>query len=84
METNLRRLPGHASIVRTGSRPPHPPNSGKRLDPGAGPHVAVTTRNRGSHAAPYGTGSHPYLTVRTPSVDECELTLPAARWPWSR
>jgi aldose 1-epimerase len=51
-----------------------------RLDPEAGLHVAITARNRGSCAAPYGTGSHPYLTVRTPSVDECELTLPAARW----
>ena len=51
-----------------------------RLDPGTGLHVAVTARNRGSHAAPYGTGSHPYLTVRTPSVDECELTLPAQFW----
>jgi aldose 1-epimerase len=42
--------------------------------------VAVTARNRGSHAAPYGTGSHPYLTVRTPSVDDCELALPADSW----
>ena len=55
-------------------------DAGYRLDPGTGLHVAVTARNRGSHAAPYGTGSHPYLTVRTPLVDECELTLPAARW----
>jgi len=51
-----------------------------RLDPGTGLQVAVTARNRGSHAAPYGTGSHPYLTVRTPSVDECELTVPAEFW----
>ena len=51
-----------------------------RLDPGTGLHVTVTARNRGSRAAPYGTGSHPYLTVRTPSVDECELTLPAESW----
>jgi aldose 1-epimerase len=51
-----------------------------RLDAGTGLHVTVTARNRGSHAAPYGTGSHPYLTVRTPSVDECELTLPAESW----
>ena len=55
-------------------------DAGYRLDPGTGLHVAVTARNRGSRAAPYGTGSHPYLTVRTPLVDECELTLPAARW----
>jgi aldose 1-epimerase len=51
-----------------------------RLEEGTGLHVAITARNRGSHAAPYGTGSHPYLTVRTPSVDDCELTLPAAFW----
>ena len=55
-------------------------DAGYRLDPGTGLHVAVTVRNRGGRAAPYGTGSHPYLTVRTPLVDECELTLPAARW----
>jgi aldose 1-epimerase len=51
-----------------------------RLDPGTGLQVAVTARNRGRRAAPYGTGSHPYLTVRTPSVDGCELTLPAEFW----
>ena len=51
-----------------------------RLDPGTGLHVAVTARNRGRQPAPYGTGSHPYLTVRTPSVDGCELTLPAGCW----
>jgi len=51
-----------------------------RLDPGTGLHVAITATNRGSRAAPYGTGSHPYLTVRTPSVDDCELRLPAALW----
>ncbi len=51
-----------------------------RLDPDAGLHVAITARNRGSRAAPYGTGSHPYLTVRTPSVDDWDLTLPAEFW----
>jgi len=45
-----------------------------------GLHVAITARNRGSRAAPYGTGSHPYLTVRAPSVDDCQLRLPAAFW----
>jgi len=40
----------------------------------------VSARNRGSRAAPYGTGSHPYLTVGMPSVDGCELTLPAGSW----
>jgi aldose 1-epimerase len=51
-----------------------------RLDPGTGLHVAITARTRGSHAAPYGTGSHPYLTVAAPSVDGCELSLPAGFW----
>jgi len=50
------------------------------LDAAAGLRVTVAARNRGSHAAPYGTGSHPYLTVRTPSVDGCELALPADSW----
>ena len=40
-----------------------------RLDAGTGLQVTVAARNRGSRAAPYGTGSHPYLTVRTSSVD---------------
>jgi len=51
-----------------------------RLDPDTGLQVTVTARNRGSHAAPYGNGSHPYLTVRTPTVDGCKLTLPAESW----
>jgi aldose 1-epimerase len=50
------------------------------LDPETGLRVTVAARNRGSHAAPYGTGSHPYLTVRTASVDGCGLTLPADSW----
>ena len=51
-----------------------------RLHAGSGLHVAITASNRGSHAAPYGTGQHPYLTAGMPSVDDCELTLPAAFW----
>jgi len=51
-----------------------------RLDPGTGLHVAIAATNRGSRAAPFGTGSHPYLTVGTTSVDDCELMLPAAHW----
>jgi aldose 1-epimerase len=42
--------------------------------------VRVTARNAGNRPAPYGTGSHPYLTADAPAVDECELTLPVARW----
>jgi aldose 1-epimerase len=51
-----------------------------RLDPEAGLRFELTARNDGSERAPYGTGSHPYLTAGTARVDECELTLPAARW----
>ncbi len=51
-----------------------------RLEAGTGLRVAITARNRGTGAAPYGTGSHPYLTVRTPSVDGCQLTVPASSW----
>jgi aldose 1-epimerase len=51
-----------------------------RLDPQTGLHVTITATNRGSHAAPYGTGSHPYLTAGTGLVDDWELTLPAASW----
>jgi aldose 1-epimerase len=51
-----------------------------RVDAKTGLRVQVTARNQGSRRAPYGTGSHPYLTAGTPAVDECELTLPAQRW----
>jgi aldose 1-epimerase len=51
-----------------------------RVDPDTGLRVEVTAVNEGSGPAPYGTGSHPYLTAGTPVVDDCELTLPAARW----
>ena len=42
--------------------------------------VSVTAKNVGAHPAPYGTGSHPYLTAGAATVDECELTLPVAHW----
>jgi aldose 1-epimerase len=42
--------------------------------------VSITARNTGSRPAPYGTGSHPYLNAGLPTVDECTLSLPAARW----
>jgi aldose 1-epimerase len=51
-----------------------------QLDAASGLQVSVAARNAGSRAAPYGTGSHPYLTAGTPAIDECELELPAARW----
>ena len=46
----------------------------------AGLTVSVTATNVGTHAAPYGTGSHPYLTTGAATVDDCELTLPVAQW----
>jgi aldose 1-epimerase len=52
--------------------------AGYWLEADSGLHVAITARNLGRQAAPYGTGSHPYLTVGTPLVDGCQLTLPAA------
>jgi aldose 1-epimerase len=51
-----------------------------RLDPGSGLKVTVTASNLGSRPAPYGTGSHPYLTVGTPVVDDCELEVGASHW----
>lgn len=51
-----------------------------RLVADAGLLVSVTATNRGDRAAPYGTGQHPYLTAGAPSIDECELRVPAARW----
>lgn len=42
--------------------------------------VTTTARNTGSQSTPYGTGSHPYLTVGAPLIDECMLALPASRW----
>jgi aldose 1-epimerase len=42
-----------------------------------GVRVRQTVRNLGAGAAPYGAGFHPYLSVGTPLVDDCSLTLPA-------
>ena len=46
----------------------------------AGLTVSVTAENVGARPAPYGTGSHPYLTTGAATVDDCELTLPVAHW----
>jgi aldose 1-epimerase len=51
-----------------------------RVSPAGGLRVSVTAGNAGSRPAPYGTGSHPYLTAGTALVDECELELPAGLW----
>ncbi|MFE2140698.1 aldose 1-epimerase family protein [Streptomyces sp. NPDC059456] len=39
--------------------------------------VAVTARNLGVSAAPYGFGQHPYVMAGTAAVDEAVLTVPA-------
>jgi aldose 1-epimerase len=51
-----------------------------RLDQAAGLRVTISARNAGTRPAPYGTGSHPYLTTGTPTIDECELEVRADRW----
>jgi aldose 1-epimerase len=51
-----------------------------RLDADSGLHVTISAANKGSRPAPWGVGQHPYLTVATATVDDCVLTLPAARW----
>jgi aldose 1-epimerase len=51
-----------------------------RLDAASGLHVTVTATNKGSRPAPWGTGTHPYLTAGTATIDDCELELPADRW----
>ncbi len=51
-----------------------------RLDAESGLRVTITATNKGSRTAPWGYGHHPYLTVGSPTVDDCELTLPADSW----
>jgi aldose 1-epimerase len=40
----------------------------------------VTARNTGSSAAPFGVAVHPYVVLPGCTVDDLELTLPAASW----
>jgi aldose 1-epimerase len=51
-----------------------------RLNADSGLHISITATNKGSRPAPWGYGHHPYLTVASPTVDDCELTLPADSW----
>ena len=51
-----------------------------RLQPASGLRVTVTACNAGTRPAPYGAGSHPYLTTGAPVIDDCELQIPASRW----
>jgi aldose 1-epimerase len=51
-----------------------------RLDADSGLRVSISARNLGTAMAPYGTGSHPYLTAGPAMVDECQLVVPAGLW----
>jgi aldose 1-epimerase len=51
-----------------------------RLTPDQGLEVTVSATNPGHRAAPYGTGSHPYLRAGSGLVDEWALQLPAGQW----
>jgi aldose 1-epimerase len=51
-----------------------------RLDSETGLLVSVVAVNKGSRPAPWGTGTHPYLTAGAATIDACELQLPADRW----
>ncbi len=47
---------------------------------GAGLTVRTTATNIGAQPCPYGTGQHPYLSLGTHLIDDCQLQLDAARW----
>ncbi|HEX4830081.1 MAG TPA: aldose 1-epimerase family protein [Trebonia sp.] len=51
-----------------------------QLDADEGLTAEVVATNEGSRPAPWGTAHHPYLTVATSLIDDCELTLPASQW----
>lgn len=75
-----------ASVTMRLSLPPSPPYP-FRLDLSVrydlvpdGLTVATTAVNRGSTAAPFGAGAHPYATVGTDLVDDVVLHLPARSW----
>jgi aldose 1-epimerase len=50
-----------------------------RLDADTGLTVTASATNVGASAAPYGYGTHPYLTVGR-QIDECELEFRAEQW----
>jgi aldose 1-epimerase len=75
-EVTLRSLPhgqqGYAFAVQV--------DLTYRVEADSGLHVTITAANKGSRPAPWGTGTHPYLTVGTERIDDCGLTLPADSW----
>jgi aldose 1-epimerase len=42
--------------------------------------VSTTAHNVGASRCLYGTGSHPYLSAGTATVDDARLTVPASSW----
>jgi len=42
--------------------------------------VTTTATNLGSEPCPYGTGAHPYLRLRAPSIDQLQLQAPGSAW----
>ena len=49
------------------------------LDAGTGLQVELQAANCGTKTAPYGCGSHPYITVGGEDVDNCELSFLAGK-----
>lgn len=49
------------------------------LDARSGLSVTVTGTNHGSRPAPFGSGTHPYLTCDRRPLDECTLVVPATQ-----
>src|SRR4051794_26801594 len=64
--------PGYAWPVRV--------NITYALDGADGLTVTTSITNLGDSEAPVGCGSHPYLTVGTPTVDDAILHVPADTW----
>lgn len=49
------------------------------LDADTGLHIELRATNFGTAAAPYGCGSHPYLTVGSADISTCELRFRAGK-----
>lgn len=49
------------------------------LDAGTGLHIELGAANCGTAAAPYGCGSHPYITVGGGNISNCELSFRAGK-----
>lgn len=49
------------------------------LDSGTGLHIGLSAANCGAASAPYGCGSHPYITVGGEDISACELNFHAGK-----